>query len=207
MNLLTVGGRTAMKRTRWVGVGERGSVLLVSLMILLMLTLLGLAAVQTTTLEERMAGNNSEQSRAFQAAEAALRDAEVEIDAGTRITSRYNAPVPENVRRDIGSAGFSITCFDGNALHTGLCYPELANLAAREALLGGNDPNRYTSYGALTAAAPLNGVAAQPRYLIEYSCQQVPGSSNCEFSYRITAMGFGPRLSSRAVLEAIYRAR
>ncbi len=200
-----------MKRTRRVAVGERGSVLLVSLMILLMLTILGLAAVQTTTLEERMAGNSSEQSRAFQAAEAALRDAEAEIDAGTRMTSRYGAAVPENVRRAIGAAGFSADATNGLCtpmiVDNDARYPTLTSMAARTALLGGNDPTKYTVYSAQTAAVALTGVAAPPRYLIEFSCEQVPGSSNCEYSYRLTAMGFGPRFSSRTVLEAVYRAR
>lgn len=55
---------------------QRGSTLIVSLMILIVMTLIGLTGVMTSTLEEKMAGNTRDQALAFQAAEAALRDGE-----------------------------------------------------------------------------------------------------------------------------------
>ena len=55
---------------------QSGVVLAISLIILLLLTLIGLSATQTTALEEKMAGNLRDKSLAFQAAEAALRFAE-----------------------------------------------------------------------------------------------------------------------------------
>ncbi len=60
---------------------QMGSVLIVSLLILLVMTLIGVTALQTTTLEEKMAGNLRDHDVAFQAAEAALRDAEAFLDA------------------------------------------------------------------------------------------------------------------------------
>ncbi len=47
-----------------------------ALIFLVLLTLLGVSAMQTATMEERMAGNMRNENLAFQAAEAALRDAE-----------------------------------------------------------------------------------------------------------------------------------
>ncbi len=55
---------------------ERGTVLIVALIMLLLLTMLGVSAMRGTTMEERMAGNMRDQSVAFQAAEAALREGE-----------------------------------------------------------------------------------------------------------------------------------
>lgn len=55
---------------------QRGSTLVISLMILIVMTLIGLTGVMTSTLEEKMAGNTRDQALAFQAAEAALRDGE-----------------------------------------------------------------------------------------------------------------------------------
>lgn len=55
---------------------ERGAVLIVGLILLLVLTLFGVASLQMTTLQERMAGNMREQEQAFQGAEAALRAGE-----------------------------------------------------------------------------------------------------------------------------------
>lgn len=55
---------------------QRGVVLIVSLILLMVLTLIGVTAMQTSTLEERMAGNALDKALAFQAAEAALRAGE-----------------------------------------------------------------------------------------------------------------------------------
>jgi len=51
---------------------QYGFVLIVALVLLLVLTVLGLAAAQSTSLEERMAGNARNHDLAFQAAEAGL---------------------------------------------------------------------------------------------------------------------------------------
>lgn len=55
---------------------QRGVALVVVLILLLVMTLLGLASVRGTLLEERMSANQFDRSLAFQAAEAALREAE-----------------------------------------------------------------------------------------------------------------------------------
>jgi type IV pilus assembly protein PilX len=55
---------------------EKGVVLIVGLLILLVMTILGVASLQTTSLEEKMAGNIRDRDLALQAAESALRDAE-----------------------------------------------------------------------------------------------------------------------------------
>jgi type IV pilus assembly protein PilX len=62
---------------------QRGMVLIVSLVMLLALTLLGLAAMQNSSLEERMAGNARAENLAFQATEAALRGGEAWMFART----------------------------------------------------------------------------------------------------------------------------
>jgi type IV pilus assembly protein PilX len=65
-----------MRQLRTVRGRQQGMVLIVGLIILLVLTLLGLAAYQNTTLEERMAGNFRFQAMASQAADGALRGGE-----------------------------------------------------------------------------------------------------------------------------------
>lgn len=52
---------------------EAGSALIISLVFLLILTMIGIASIQDSTLQERMAGNERDRNLAFQAAEAALR--------------------------------------------------------------------------------------------------------------------------------------
>lgn len=56
---------------------ERGVSLLIVLVLLLVMTLLGLAILRGTMMEERMTANMYERSLAFQAAESALRAGEV----------------------------------------------------------------------------------------------------------------------------------
>jgi type IV pilus assembly protein PilX len=55
---------------------QRGAILIVALIFLLVMTVLILASVRGTVMQERMAGNLYDRSLAFQAAEAALREGE-----------------------------------------------------------------------------------------------------------------------------------
>lgn len=55
---------------------QRGVVLIVALILLLVLTMIGVGVTQSTSLEERMAGNTRDKDLAFQAAEAGLRGGE-----------------------------------------------------------------------------------------------------------------------------------
>jgi type IV pilus assembly protein PilX len=59
---------------------QSGAVLIVSLIMLLLLTLIGASSIQTTSLEEKMAGNLRDRNLAFQAAESALNVAEASLD-------------------------------------------------------------------------------------------------------------------------------
>lgn len=56
---------------------QHGATLVISLIFLVLLTLVGVTAMQSTILQERMAGNSRERNIAFQAGEIGLRDAEV----------------------------------------------------------------------------------------------------------------------------------
>ena len=55
---------------------QHGVVLVISLLMLLVLTMIGVAATRSTTLEQRMTTNQNDQQVAFEAAEAALRSGE-----------------------------------------------------------------------------------------------------------------------------------
>jgi len=58
---------------------QRGATLVVGMILMVLLTLLGLTALGTSVLEERMAANARDRIRAFQAAEAALRFCEGQV--------------------------------------------------------------------------------------------------------------------------------
>jgi len=51
---------------------QRGAVLIVSLILLIVMTLLGVSSMNSTSLEEKMAANSQETTRRFQAAETGL---------------------------------------------------------------------------------------------------------------------------------------
>ncbi|MEX0731792.1 MAG: PilX N-terminal domain-containing pilus assembly protein [Aquisalimonadaceae bacterium] len=58
--------------TRSIATSQEGVVLVTSLILLLILTIVGITAMRTSTLEERMAANGALQMRAFQAANSAV---------------------------------------------------------------------------------------------------------------------------------------
>lgn len=59
---------------------QRGSALIIALVFLLVMTLLGVTAMQGTTQQETMAGNARQRNLAFQATEAALRSGEQSLE-------------------------------------------------------------------------------------------------------------------------------
>jgi len=73
---------------------EHGMALILALIFLLVLTILGVGAMQNTLLQERMAGNYAERNQAFQMAELAVRSVEREhrqaIDAGGVVPASHD---------------------------------------------------------------------------------------------------------------------
>jgi len=59
---------------------QRGVVLVVSLIMLLVVTLIAVSSMQGTVLEEKMAGNTKDRNLAFQTTESAVREAESYIE-------------------------------------------------------------------------------------------------------------------------------
>ncbi len=70
---------TSFKKPPKIQSIEHGSVLVIALVILLVLTMMAIAGVQSTSIQERMAGNMRDKDISFQSAEAALRDAELAL--------------------------------------------------------------------------------------------------------------------------------
>ena len=117
---------------------QRGSILIVSLMILVVLTMIGVSSMSTTSLQERMAGNFRDRQIAFQAAETALAYAE------------------EFARNNINSASIFN---DTNGFYA--TYSGPTNLNAFDA-------SWWTGTNSIVLATTINQVRTQPRYLIEY---------------------------------------
>ncbi|MEX0731360.1 MAG: PilX N-terminal domain-containing pilus assembly protein [Aquisalimonadaceae bacterium] len=172
--------------------GQRGVALVLSLVILLVLTLISVTAMRGSILEERMAGGLQDHNRAFQAAEAALRDAERYLQSAT------------------------LDPFDNNnglyALNAAN-RPAWATPVSAAATDGGVITYANSRPGAGSQAPAIPGVAAQPQYLIEvFPPVPSPGGSleagvpldDLE-QYRVTARGFGGNASSVVILQSTYR--
>lgn len=127
---------------------QRGAVLIVSLIFLLVLTILGVSSMRSTVLEEKMAGNMRDQSLAFQAAEVALRDAEAYIES-LASTGAFKCT-------KMTSAGTTFpNCTTSGQFATGTIAHDIL----------GQSPWSSTN-GYQTASTTINGVSVQPRYFI-----------------------------------------
>ena len=157
---------------------------------LVILSILGVAVIQSSSLSARIAGNEADRTLAFQAAEAALRDAEKDIrGACTPATCRATPIAPETA--DI----FQATC----AL--GLCLPSATGVTpVWEVKDNWTTANRPATYGRFTGATALPVVSQQPQYLIEYFKM---GES---FIYRVSATGYGANSSTQVLLQTSVKA-
>lgn len=104
---------------------HRGAALVVSLIVLMILTLIGVASMQSTALEERMAGNIRDLNIALQTTESALREAEGVIEgladtsgfgAGGGLYTLNNAPDPFSGGTWAGTASLTATTGVGGAV-------------------------------------------------------------------------------------------
>lgn len=159
---------------------QRGMTLIVALIFLAMLALLGATAAQNSVLEERMAGNTRDRDLAFQAAEAALRDAESLAKAFLIL--------------NMGSAGLvdASSCAVPNVPP---CY-----------LSHGNDAAYWTNtfvWDTTNARHPtqsLNQVTAQPLYIVE----KMPDAAAGVETYRATARGVGKSASAVVIVQSVF---
>jgi len=167
-----------------------------AMMFLLVLAMLGVAAMNSTLLQEKMAGNSRDTNIAFQAAEAALRDAEA--DVSTNIT-------PGTI--------FSASCT------TGLCTPPSTWPSPTSQdiskVVDWSDASVRRVYGSATGVAALPDVAAQPLYVIEKLSGlpvgpggsagigiNAPGSGGA--AYRLTVLSTGVRAETHVILQSTF---
>ena len=181
----------------------QGFSLLVILMMVLVLSLLALGAMNSAIVQERMVGNARDRAVALQAAEAALRDAEADIEANPDAAS-----------------GFSEACAGG------LCIAPSDTASGPQSAPLWQTINWSAStraYGSRTSAPALLGpdnaaLASQPRYFIERLPTLPPavGSSACvgggcgnalsdrARAFRITVRASGIRAATVVMLQSVY---
>lgn len=176
-----------MSRTAY----QQGSVLIIALIVLLVLTLIGISGIQTNVMEVRMAGNLHERVTAFQAAEAGLRDGEADV------ASNYSL-----------STVFSTSCSSGR------CEPVTSgtDVWLDSSKVNWDAGTNTINYSAFTSATTLP-YSQQPRYIVERlqvvdrtgSLKRGFGQTNTSQWYRITAVGYSENGRAEAMVQSVYR--
>lgn len=184
---------------------QRGFSLIVGLIFLVAITLLGVIAMKNTLLQERMAGGLRDRSLAFQAAEAALRDAKLDLlnmRAGGTVCAPADNCHPNNPI--VHESGFDTACTLGRCFDDpgdGWGYGGVPGQSAADAFPLNAGPS--VQYGFYTGSPLIVGVAAQPRYLIEAFIDD-PTLAPKKAYYRITARAVGANLNTVVVLQEVF---
>ncbi len=188
---------------------QSGVSLIVVLMLLVIVSILGVGAAQIASMGERSSRNDRDMQMAWQSAEAALMDAEMEISGPVASTRRAN------VFTGLANTNAYVTGCGTSGDSVGLCAlnptGKPAWLTVDFTATGGGAPTTY--FGQFTGRSFASGlVGAQPiktpRYVIEPiqdPDNRDKSGSNTSYIFRITAMGFGPRADIQAVSQTIYR--
>ncbi|MDZ4348435.1 MAG: pilus assembly protein [Xanthomonadaceae bacterium] len=168
-----IGQRTLTRRT------QHGSVLILSLLVLLMLTLLALFSLRQSLLNERVAGGSRNLDIAFQAAEAALR-------AGDDALAQSAIPDP------VATAGWYHYALKPAPRWT---TPETWDLNATLSLAGLPGVTRDPEF-VIEELAPV----FDPGASLEAGAELPP-----TIMYRISAIGYGGNGAISVILQTTYR--
>lgn len=159
---------------------ERGAVLIAGLMLMLVLTLLGIAGMQSSALQEKMVGNQRDRDLAFQASEAALRDGESLLNNAALplfngSNGLYGLPVAGATER------WQTLAWDGNDSRPA-SGADLTKVAAQPRYIIESMPYTGPPGGSLEADTPVSDSAM----------------------YRVTARGVGGTNFAVVVLQSTY---
>ncbi len=160
---------------------QRGAALIVSLLFVLVLALIGVSSTQTASLELKMAANSRDRDLAFQAAEAALMDAENYL--------RSTNPLP---------------LFDGS--ETGLVQAAGVDSAPHWSSLDWATESRIYS-GTLDGVSepPRYLIEELPPMPMPGGSLQSNVPLTEKGWYRITARGSGTTTTSSVLLQSVYK--
>lgn len=169
---------------------QQGAILVISLLLLLVMTVLGIAVMRMTRMQERMAGNTRDLNIALQGAESALRDGEARIrafagrpaDVGSLPCGLAANQVCQNNTLPVGLADQTNAWWNTNALEFGAAgTKEITELAA--------DP-RYTIEWVGTSRLSGVGAGHEPPEVM--------------FVYQVTARSTGASGTANSVLQSTY---
>jgi type IV pilus assembly protein PilX len=181
---------------------QRGAVLVVSLLLLLVMTVLALGASQTTRLQERMSAGMRDRDLAFESSEAGLRNGERIID------SLVVAPSPCTSGR--------CQVYDRNILPTSMAFqtPDWWDNNAWSYIADEtfSTTQHTASSGGLISGSGMSG--ADPQFVVE-ELEEVPdalgvptsGPPPSRIYYRITSAAQGGTQQAQVVLQSTFARR
>lgn len=167
---------------------QKGVVLIVGLVLLIALTILGVNALSTTSLEQRMAGNMGDINLAFNASETASRAAQSILMQRISFLESSNGPCTNQTTRT-GNLDLCVIEFD------------------KSNWWEGKTPAWWETNG-LKLAGTLSDIKSQPRIVIETPKPENKPPTGIEYvqgghtqKYRITARGTGISDNSEAIVQ------
>lgn len=171
---------------------QTGAALIISLIILLLLTIIGVTGMKTTVLEERMAGNMRDKELAFEAAEAALREAEAFMETVFTVGA-FNADGSDGLYDDsILDIWTAVDWTNSDVGNTNEAIPAPTALP-----YGGATGSYVVQYIADSEEDDISG----GHNLINIGQGTGGGSTSI---FRITVRGTGPSGNAVVVLQSIY---
>ena len=180
---------------------ERGASLILVMLILVVVSLLGVGGAQIALMSERGARNDRDQQMAWQAAEAALIDAEIDMIDTANTHSRnaiFNGKPASLFLPGCGTNGLCDVTLTGKPAWLTVDFTVTSSSALT---------TQFGSFSGRTFAAGGVGIqpALAPRYIVELVPDTIGDKSEPTFLYRVTSMGFGPRTDIQAMVQMLYR--
>ncbi len=174
------------------------------MLILIVVSIIGVGGVQIAMMGERSARNDRDMQVAWQAAEEGLIDAENDI-YGPASSSRRSVFTSGNINAFVDGCGTGATS-------AGLCSLVSTGKPAWLTIDFVNDTTKTTQFGDFTARTLPSGSGVQSSRLPRYVIEPIRDPSDRDLTnptpayiYRVTAMGWGPRVDTQAVVQMIYR--
>ena len=161
---------------------QRGAILIVSLIILLLITLISTTGMQSSSLEEKMTGNMRDRNLAFQAAESALAAGETYLNTISPLPSPF--------------------CSVAN----GRFLPQDKNCDNTKETPQVWDNINWNNTDSIAYTGVLSNLSANPRYIIEdMGCLPAPAVCPGLHNYRITARATGGSADTVVILQSIFQ--
>jgi len=181
--------RTTIKPANFKIHKQKGVALITTLFLLLLMIIIGMAGMRTTTLEEKMSANLRDKTIAFQAAESAVKEAEIVIDALTQL-SQFN---------DAGINGYYSSTDNQDSPWETIDWSDDAIIIEGQAITQSADKPRYI-------IEHFTEVSSEGSSFNMENYGQNVGAGDFEI-FRITAMGIGASSTSRAMIQEHYGLR